>query len=68
MRIPRFTKIAGLSFVGFCAAAAIADRVNLTPVASQIAGFAGALAGTLVARGRRRRSPPPPAVDPPPER
>jgi hypothetical protein len=42
--------VAGLSFVGFCAASVIADRVNLNPMASQVAGFIGAFLGALVGR------------------
>ena len=45
-------KIAGLSFAGSVAASIVADKGNLNPLASQIAGFAGAFVGTLV--GRRR--------------
>jgi hypothetical protein len=48
----RITKIAGVSFAGFVAAAFLADKVNLNPVASQLSGFAGAFFGTLVARRR----------------
>lgn len=59
MAIPRITKVAGLSFIGFCAAAAVADKVNLNPMAAQVAGFVGALAGTLVARWRSKPDPPP---------
>jgi hypothetical protein len=50
--------VAGLSFVGFCAASLIADRVNLNPMVSQVAGFVGAFAGALVARGRSQHKPP----------
>ena len=46
--------LAGLSFIGFCAASVIADRVDLNAMASQLAGFAGAFLGAVVARGRSR--------------
>ena len=52
MKTARITKIAGLSFAGFVVASIVADKGNLNPLASQIAGFAGAFVGTLV--GRRR--------------
>jgi len=48
----RISKIAGLSLAGVVAASIAADKANLGPVASQIAGFAGAFIGTLVARRR----------------
>jgi hypothetical protein len=32
-----------------------ADKVNIGPVASQVAGFAGALIGSLIGRGRMLR-------------
>lgn len=54
MNARRISKIAGLSVIGFCAAAAVADKVNLNPMASQVAGFVGALAGTLVGRLRSK--------------
>jgi uncharacterized membrane protein YeaQ/YmgE (transglycosylase-associated protein family) len=52
VKTARIAKIAGLSFAGFVAASIAADKGNLNPLASQIAGFAGAFFGTLV--GRRR--------------
>jgi hypothetical protein len=55
MKVSRITKIAGLSVVGFCVTAAAADKINLNPMAAQIAGFVGAFVGTLVG-GRRRRT------------
>ncbi len=54
MRISRLSKIAGLGLVGFCAVSIAADKANLSPVLSQVMGFAGAFLGSLVA-GRRRR-------------
>jgi hypothetical protein len=48
-------KVAGLSFVGFCAVSLAADKASLAPALSQVAGFCGALAGALVGRGRRSR-------------
>ena len=55
MKTSRITKIAGLSLAGFVAASIVADKVNLNPLASQIAGFAGAFFGTLVSRRRAAR-------------
>ncbi len=46
------SKIAGLSLAGALVALIAADKVNLGPIASQVAGFAGAFLGTLVARRR----------------
>jgi hypothetical protein len=54
MKVTRIAKIAGLSVAGFCLSAAAADKVNLNPVASQLAGFAGAFLGTLFARRRTK--------------
>ena len=45
-------KVAGLSFVGFCAVSLAADKASLAPALSQVAGFCGAFAGALVGRGR----------------
>ena len=42
-------KVAGLSLVGFCAVSIGVDRANVGPIASQIAGFCGALLGGLAA-------------------
>jgi hypothetical protein len=55
MRVSRIAKIAGLSVAGFCLSAAAADKINLNPLASQLAGFAGAFLGTLVGRRRAGR-------------
>jgi hypothetical protein len=51
------TKIAGLTLAGFVAASVAADKVNLNPLVSQIAGFAGAFLGTLAGgwQAERRR-------------
>jgi hypothetical protein len=46
-------KVAGLSFVGFCAVSLAADKASLAPALSQVAGFCGAFAGALVGRGRK---------------
>ncbi len=46
------SKIAALSLAGAVVASIAADKVNLGPIASQVAGFAGAFFGTLVARRR----------------
>jgi nitric oxide synthase oxygenase domain/subunit len=54
VKVVRITKIAGLSLAGFAVAAVAADKINVGPVASQLAGFAGAFIGTLVARRRAR--------------
>jgi hypothetical protein len=48
-------KIAGVSLTGFVAASFLADKVQLNPAASQLAGFAGAFLGTLIAGRRKRR-------------
>ena len=55
MAVPnsRILKIAGLSLVGFCAVSIGADRANVGPMASQIAGFCGAFLGALVAKRRK---------------
>ena len=53
----RIMKIAGLSFVGFCAVSVAVDRVCLSPVTSQLAGFCGAFVGALIGgRGAGRQS------------
>ncbi len=52
----RIMKIAGLSFVGFCAVSVAVDRASLSPVTSQLAGFCGAFVGALIGgRGARRQ-------------
>jgi hypothetical protein len=58
----RISKIAGLSLAGVVVASIAADKANLGPAASQIAGFAGAFIGTLVARRRtsKKTEPTPP--------
>lgn len=48
------TKIAGASLIGFCAVSFGADKANLNPMASQVAGFIGAFLGTLAAQRRSR--------------
>jgi len=49
-------KVAGLSFVGFCAVSFAADRVpGLAPAASQAAGFCGAFIGAVVGQARLKR-------------
>ena len=48
-------KVAGLSFIGFCAVSLAADKASLAPALSQVAGFCGAFAGALVGRGRGGR-------------
>jgi hypothetical protein len=56
MTASKFSKIAGIGFVGFCAASLLADKVNLTPAMSQMAGFAGGFLGSLVGSWRAARS------------
>ena len=46
--------VAGLSFISFAAVSMLADRAKLTPVASLVAGFAGAFLGGLAANRRSR--------------
>ncbi|MFZ0594863.1 MAG: hypothetical protein WAM39_30670 [Bryobacteraceae bacterium] len=48
-------KVAGLSFVGFCAVSLAADKASLAPAMAQVAGFCGAFVGALVGRGRAKR-------------
>jgi hypothetical protein len=55
MKASKISKVAGFSFLGFCVAAATADKVNLNPLASQVAGFVGAFVGSLVATRRRSK-------------
>ena len=56
MKISKVTKVAGAGLLGFVAVSLAADRVNLAPLASQIAGFAGAFLGSLVAKRRTKKS------------
>ncbi len=51
----RIMKVAGLSFVGFCAVSLAADKASLAPAIAQVAGFCGAFVGALVGRGRAKR-------------
>jgi hypothetical protein len=51
----KIIKVAGLSFVGFCAVSFAADKVAFGPEAAQIAGYCGAFLGALVGRGRSAR-------------
>ena len=55
MKISKITKVAGASLLGFCAVSLAADKISLNPLASQIAGFAGAFLGSLVAQTRARK-------------
>ena len=48
-------EVAGLSLVGFCAVSVAADRVNLGPIASEVAGFCGAFLGALAGRRSNQR-------------
>ncbi len=50
MKASRISKIGGVTLAGLVAASVAADKVQLGPVASQLAGFLGAFVGTLVAR------------------
>ncbi len=52
VKTSRIMKVAGLSLVGFCAVSLAADKVALSPEASQLAGFCGAFLGALAGRGR----------------
>jgi hypothetical protein len=54
MKISKITKVAGVSLLGFCAVSLAADRLPLNPLASQVAGFAGAFLGLLVAKTRSK--------------
>jgi uncharacterized membrane protein YeaQ/YmgE (transglycosylase-associated protein family) len=56
MRFSRITKIAGLTLAGFVAASVAADKANVGPLVAQVAGFAGAFVGTLVAQRRTNQS------------
>lgn len=62
MKTSRISKVAGLSVAGFCAVSIAADRLNLNPMASQIAGFAGAFLGAYVGRLKRARQPSEPGL------
>ena len=53
MNVSRISKIAGLSLAGFVAATFIADKENVGPILTNLAGAVGATLGTLVARTRR---------------
>ena len=55
MKISKITKVAGAGLLGFVAVSLAADKVNLAPLASQIAGLAGAFVGSLVAKRRTRK-------------
>jgi hypothetical protein len=57
MKISRITKVAGASLLGFCAVSLAADKLPLNPVASQVAGFAGAFLGSLFAKTRPKSRP-----------
>lgn len=46
----RIIKVAGLSFVGFCAASAFADKLPIDSTLTQLAGYCGAFAGAMVGR------------------
>ena len=54
MKVSKITKVAGASLLGFCAVSLAADKLPLNPVASQVAGFAGAFLGSLAARIRSK--------------
>ncbi|MGA2596884.1 MAG: hypothetical protein ABSH09_07805 [Bryobacteraceae bacterium] len=58
MKISRMTKIAGAGLIGFCAVSLGADKVNLTPMASQFAGFVGAFLGSLAAQRQQKSAKP----------
>jgi hypothetical protein len=52
----KILKVAGLSLAGFCAVSIGVDKVNIGPVAQQLAGFCGAFVGGWIGARRRRRS------------
>ncbi len=56
MKVRRIVKTAGYGFLGFCAVSLLADKVDMNPVVSQAAGFAGAFIGTLLGPRVRRRT------------
>jgi hypothetical protein len=51
----KIIKVAGWSFVGFCAVSLVADKVAFGSEAAQVAGYCGAALGALVGRGRGSR-------------
>jgi hypothetical protein len=55
VKISKITKVAGAGLLGFVAVSLAADKYDLAPLASQVAGFAGAFVGSLVAKGRTRK-------------
>ena len=69
MKVSRIAKVAGASLVGFCAVSLAADKVNVAPMLSQLAGFVGAFFGSLAASsatrttGRSRRAATPSQTD-----
>ncbi len=67
VKVSRISKIAGFSLVGFAVGAVAANKVNVGPLISQAAGFAGAFIGTLVARRKAPGERPPNQKDEPPQ-
>ena len=57
MKISKITKVAGAGLFGFVAVSLASDKANLAPLVSQIAGFAGAFVGSLVAKRRTKKNP-----------
>ncbi len=57
MNTPKAGKIAGVAFASFIVTAFAATKFDLSPATSQLAGFVGALLGSLVAKGRRPKRP-----------
>jgi hypothetical protein len=57
MKVSKITKVAGASLLGFCALSLAADKLPLNPLASQIAGFAGAFLGSLFAKTSSKTKP-----------
>jgi hypothetical protein len=54
MKLSKITKIAGAGLIAFCAVSLAADKIALNPVASQVAGFAGAFLGSPMAKRRSK--------------
>jgi len=60
MKVSRIAKVAGASLAGFCVVSLAADKTNVGPVVSQMAGFVGAFLGSLVAGRQAAKAKPKP--------